>query len=58
MRCDIFLYDDLFVLMDVYWIKGDIKLDIVKFMGKYVGVKIIDLLLIINNVNDNDVGDY
>lgn len=58
MRCDVFLYDELFVLIDVYWIKGGIKFDIVIKGGKYLGVNLIDLLLIINNVNEYDVGNY
>lgn len=58
MKCDVFLYEDLFVINNVDWIKNGIKLDIVKSVGKYLGVDINDLLLIINDVNFNDVGDY
>lgn len=57
-RCDVFLYDELFVVNDVYWMKNGIKLDVLKSDGKYLGVNINDLLFIINNVNYNDVGDY
>lgn len=58
LRCDIFLYDDSPALTDVYWTKGDIKLDTAKSVGKYVGVNITDPSLTINNVNYNDAGDY
>lgn len=58
LKCDVFLYDELFVFDNVYWIKGGKYIVIVIDNGKYVGVDKNDLLLIINSVNNNDVGDY
>lgn len=58
LRCDVFLYHDSPALTDVYWTKGGIKLDIATYNGKYAGVNITDPSLTINNVNNNDAGDY
>lgn len=57
-RCDVFLYDELPALTDVYWTRGGIKLDIATQGGKYLGVNLTDPSLTINNVNYNDAGNY
>lgn len=58
LKCDVFLYDELFLFNNVYWIKG-VKYNVIVINdGKYLGVDINDLLLIIYNVNYDDVGEY
>lgn len=58
LKCDVFLYDELFLFNYVYWIKGVKYIVIVVNDEKYLGVDINDLLLIIYNVNNDDVGEY
>lgn len=58
LRCDVFLYDQSPALIDVYWTKNGVKIDIANSNGKYSGVDMNDPSLTINNANRKDAGDY
>lgn len=57
-RFNVFFYDELFLVIDVYWIKNRKKLDILICDGKYLEKNNDGKLLIIKNVIESDVGRY
>lgn len=55
---NVFLYGSFFVVKNVFWIKYGEELDIKGSGGRYSEVIVDNLLLIIFEVNEYDVGFY
>lgn len=55
---NVFSYDDLFGILDIFWIRNDKKIKFEESGGKLFEVYIDSLIFIIKNVSFDDVGEY
>lgn len=53
-----YVYDDLFGILEMFWIKNEKKINLEKSGGKFFEISNEILLFIISSVSFDDVGEY